>query len=551
MEEYFRFSKNKEERFLELILFAHLATIYCDSHLCDQEKELTKGLIRELVSEGYDRGDIELKAANIEKYILTTMQEKTKDFIMIFDTSIKQALPPAETELYNKLAHIIMKGALVDDKYKEQERRLFQHFRKVVVSVNREEEKKMDYGTSFKPEKEEVDDPDEGIYLLQGDTQKTEDPKTSPLKDTSLKVPVFEFSFVDDETYTNPRNNHLQKYEDGIPDDVSLYESDQLNKMEMVTRIWDVLRKKASDSLHVRYITSLTSSFVLDGCMYGLPVTDKTEIFIVGDLHGCYNNLKAVLWQTDFINKVNEDKDVYLVLLGDFFDRGIRTLDGIMPLVLQLVLEYPERVIVLRGNHEHFMVNEQGIVQSAVRPCETISFWQKHLSNDFFRKYMAFFEQLPLMAFFSNGIIAVHGGIPPAGIIENIKVLHDFNTLSVQDMKRLRYSVLWTDPGEAEDMPINMKAVFHAPFGKKQFRSFMEKIGAHLLIRGHEAVQNGCECTYPGSLMTVFSAGGKNNPHAFAYNEITPRFLRITSGNRLEAVKIRWEFFADESSSQG
>jgi hypothetical protein len=235
------------------------------------------------------------------------------------------------------------------------------------------------------------------------------------------------------------------------------------------------------------------------------------------------------------------------VFLGDFFDRGTRTLDGIMPLVLQLVLEYPEHVILLRGNHEHFVLNDQGIVESAVRPCETITFWKKHLSNDFFKAYMSFFEQMPLMAFFSNGIVAVHGGIPPARILTKIKSLDDLNTLQRIDKKRLIYSLLWTDPGEADDIPINLKAIFHAPFGKLQFKAFMEKIGGRLMVRGHEAIKNGCEYTYPNSLVTIFSAGGKDNPHSFAYNNIIPRFLRIRDNHSLEAVKIQWHHFPDES----
>lgn len=546
MEEYFRFSEKKQERFLELVLFTHLATIYSDSRLCEQEKVLTQKVIEELVNDGYDRQDIEAKVKKIEDYILNTMAEKTKDFIMLFETSIKHALPPAETELYHRLAHVIMKGACIDDAYQEQERRLFQHFRNVVISVNDEEQKKMDYGVALKKKEVVVNEKEEDKPVVEEAVG--EEPGAVSIPETveqETEQPVYKLSFIDDVIPETPGEQHYHQYEKGIPDEIPAYEKDQLKAIDMVKRIWEVQRGKNPESLKVKHITSPPVSFALYGFTYRLPASQKTEIIIAGDLHGCYNNLKAVLWQTDFMNRVSAGEDVYLVLLGDFFDRGTRTLDGIMPLVLNLILEYPERVIVLRGNHEHFMVNKEGIVESAVRPCETITFWKKYLSNDFLKAYMDFFEQIPLMAFFSNGIIAVHGGIPPAGVLKKVRLLSDFNKLDELDTKRLRYSVLWTDPGEVEDIPINLKAVFHAPFGKKQFAQFMNKIGARLMVRGHEAITKGCEFTYPGSCITVFSAGGSDNPHSFAYNNVIPRFLRITGNYNIEAVKIHWEYFED------
>jgi hypothetical protein len=54
------------------------------------------------------------------------------------------------------------------------------------------------------------------------------------------------------------------------------------------------------------------------------------ELTVVGDLHGCYSCLKAVLMQTSFFAKVNQfvsDPDHHpepkLVLLGDYIDRGM------------------------------------------------------------------------------------------------------------------------------------------------------------------------------------------------------------------------------------
>jgi diadenosine tetraphosphatase ApaH/serine/threonine PP2A family protein phosphatase len=542
--EYFVFSDSKVQRSLELMLFVHMAIMYSDSHLCEQERLLTGNLIEELMVMGYEKKDILKTKERIEEYLLLLSRINQDNFVNIFALSLKKGLPPMERDLHDKLAHILMKGAYCNGTRTEQERGIIDKFRKVLRELVDEEQKKADYGLLLGDKKTGTDVESDEEELASSKQQETS--LAGHLLPGEKKSPIYQFSFVDDMMPDTIKENHYHQYEGGVPDEVELYEEDQIRVMEMVQRIWDVQRKKGRDKLRVKNLFSLPEEFVLDGIVYGVPVTEDTEIIVVGDLHGCYNNLKAVLWQTNFKAKVNSGHDIYLVFLGDFFDRGTRTIDGIMPLVLQLILEYPDHVLVLRGNHEHLVKNRDGVVVNAVRPSDTFDFWKEHLSNRFFEQYMLFFEQMPVMAFFKSGIIAVHAGIPPADVIQKISVISDINHLDEIDTKKLLYSVLWTDPGTVEDCPINMKAVFHAPFGKKQFRHFMEKMGASLIIRGHEEVANGCEFTYPDTLITVFSAGGKDNPQSYSYTHVTPRFVRITGNTTVEAVKIHWEFFNDE-----
>jgi hypothetical protein len=541
--DYFVFSDDKGKQTLELMIFVHMAIAYSDSHLCEQEKLLTEKLVGELMVMGYEKKDILKTKERIEEFFLSLSRLHRDDFENIFAISLKKGLPPLEKELHDTLTHILMRGAYCDGAFTEQERDIVMRFRNVLRGLVDEEQIKTDYGLLFGGKKtvpvEESDEKEPDSAVQQ------ESEVAVHLESGEKKSPVYRLSFVDEMMPDTTKENHYHQYEAGIPDEVEEYEKDQLKVMEMVLRIWDVQRQKGRDKLNVKNVSSLPHEFVLDGIAYGVPAGEDTEIIVVGDLHGCYNNLKAILWQTDFKAKVNKGDDIYLVFLGDFFDRGTRTIDGIMPLVLQLILEYPDHVLVIRGNHEHFVKTREGVVVNAVRPSDTFDFWKDHLSNRFFEQYMLFFEQMPVMALCKNGIMTVHAGIPPADIVQKIGVISDINHLGESDAKKLLYAVLWTDPGAAEDSPINMKAVFHAPFGKKQFRQFMEKIGASLMIRGHEEVNDGCEFTYPDSLITVFSAGGKDNPQTYSYSHITPRFVRITANTRVEAVKIHWEFFND------
>jgi len=94
--------------------------------------------------------------------------------------------------------------------------------------------------------------------------------------------------------------------------------------------------------------------------------------------------------------------------------------------------------------------------------------------------------------------------------------------------------MLWSDPSEADAVPIELqRANARFPFGKKQFKSFMSRLGLRTLIRGHERLVEGFRKIYDdsdGTLLSLFSAGGEKNddlPESSNYREVTPMALTI------------------------
>ena len=75
------------------------------------------------------------------------------------------------------------------------------------------------------------------------------------------------------------------------------------------------------------------------------------RILAVGDIHGMYEKLIALMEQVQF--KPEED---LLVFLGDYIDRGPQPLEA-LNYVMALNKQYPERVIPLLGNHEVMCLN--------------------------------------------------------------------------------------------------------------------------------------------------------------------------------------------------
>ena len=308
--------------------------------------------------------------------------------------------------------------------------------------------------------------------------------------------------------------------------------------LDQAQAYWDKLRAEGKDKLSgVENVDALEfgSPGFLDGHVYVEPPSDKDfEMIVLGDLHGCYSCLKGALMQADFMEKVKayradpeNNPQIKLVLLGDYIDRGRFSYNGILRTVLKLFLTVPEHVYVLRGNHEYY-IEYQGRVYGGVRPAEAINSLVRHVPDEVFERYLKFFDSMPNMLVHDR-MVFVHAGIPRDALIR--ERWKDMGSLNDPDV---RFQMLWSDPSRAEVIPEDLQAASaRFPFGRRQFRSFMSKLGCNLLVRGHEKVNAGFKSVYRDDdirLLTVFSAGGIDNddiPADSNYRDVRPMALTI------------------------
>jgi len=277
----------------------------------------------------------------------------------------------------------------------------------------------------------------------------------------------------------------------------------------------------------------------LDGHIYWQPAVPgkKYDITVLGDIHGCYSVLKATLMQSKFFDKVDayrrdpqNNVEPRLVLMGDYIDRGLFSLNGVLRIVLQLFATAPEFVTVLRGNHEYY-VEYKGNIYGGVKPAEAINTLKPHVPMEVFRHYQSTFEVMPNMLFFDR-MLFVHGGIPKDRILK--EKYQDLSSLNDPD---IRFQMMWSDPSTADVIPADLqdKSARFA-FGKMQFKSFMQRVGCHTMFRGHEKVNEGFVVSYDdpaARLITLFSAGGSDNddlPQGSGYRQVTPMALTIEHG---------------------
>ena len=79
---------------------------------------------------------------------------------------------------------------------------------------------------------------------------------------------------------------------------------------------------------------------------------------IIGDIHGCSGALRLLLAKI-----MPDEKADRLILLGDLFDRGPDSW-GVFQMVRELADKFGDRFVLLRGNHEDYLLTPKLSVKS-------------------------------------------------------------------------------------------------------------------------------------------------------------------------------------------
>jgi predicted phosphodiesterase len=189
-----------------------------------------------------------------------------------------------------------------------------------------------------------------------------------------------------------------------------------------------------------------------------IRVDGVERVVFVGDTHGEYDATNKVI-QKYF------DKQTALIFVGDYVDRGPQSLANIEAL-LRLKLEHPDRIVLLQGNHENWKEH----------PIMPASFWES-LDNETLDLFAGVLAELPWSAVTPNGIMAVHGALPPVDSLEEI----DDISYGSNEWRHMTW-------GDYQDLPGQfLSDVGSRPqFGRDRFETLMERFGQRVLIRGHQ-----------------------------------------------------------------
>ena len=213
----------------------------------------------------------------------------------------------------------------------------------------------------------------------------------------------------------------------------------------------------------------------------------EAPIHICGDIHGYYYDLIRIFEHCGYPGEYN-----YL-FLGNYVDYGKQGLEVIC-LLLCYKIKYPEKITLLRGNHESsFMNREYGFFHECKRRYN-VRIWSSFIN---------LFNYLPFAAIIDEVIFCVHGGLSPElNKIEDI--LNIERPTDIPDTGLL-CDLLNSDPKkDVIEYGENDKG-YSVVFGEKIVLDFIKKNDLVLVIRGNKVLDEGFEFFAEKHLVTIFS----------------------------------------------
>ena len=215
----------------------------------------------------------------------------------------------------------------------------------------------------------------------------------------------------------------------------------------------------------------------------------KAPLYICGDIHGQYYDLLRVF---DILNYPPQSTFLFL---GDYVDRGKQSLECLL-LLLCLKIQYPDKIFLLRGNHECEALNK---IYGFYDECK------RRLSIKCFKKITNLFNMMPISALINENILCMHGGLSKD--LQNIEQINKILRPTDIPNEGLLCDLLWSDPNESltEDFGSNERNI-SVTFSKDYVKNFVEKNNLDLICRAHQVVEEGFEFFADMKLVTIFTA---------------------------------------------
>ncbi|GLT99366.1 hypothetical protein SLE2022_168070 [Rubroshorea leprosula] len=214
----------------------------------------------------------------------------------------------------------------------------------------------------------------------------------------------------------------------------------------------------------------------------------KPPIKICGDIHGQFSDLLNLLEYGGL-----PPHSSYL-FLGDYVDRGKQSLETIC-LLLAYKIKYPEKIFLLRGNHECASVNR---IYGFFDECK------RRFNVKLWKTFTDCFNCLPVAALIDEKILCMHGGLSPD--LHNLDQIRNLQRPTDVPDTGLLCDLLWSDPSkDIQGWGPNDRGVSWT-FGADRVTEFLRKHNLDLICRAHQVVEYGYEFFANRQLVTIFSA---------------------------------------------
>jgi serine/threonine-protein phosphatase 2A catalytic subunit len=211
-------------------------------------------------------------------------------------------------------------------------------------------------------------------------------------------------------------------------------------------------------------------------------------VTVCGDIHGQWHDLM------ELFRIGGSAPDTNYLFMGDYVDRGYYSVETVTMLVC-LKVRYPDRVFILRGNHESRQITQvYGFYDECVRKYGSANVW---------KMFTDLFDYFPLTALVEHSIFCLHGGLSPS--IDTLDHVRQLDRVQEVPHEGPMCDLLWSDPDDRSGWGISPRGAGFT-FGMDISQQFNERNGLSLVSRAHQLVMDGYNWSHDQSVVTIFSA---------------------------------------------
>ena len=211
-------------------------------------------------------------------------------------------------------------------------------------------------------------------------------------------------------------------------------------------------------------------------------------VTICGDVHGQFYDVQELF-------QVGGDcPDTNYLFMGDFVDRGYYSVETFL-LLLALKVRYPDRITLIRGNHESRQITQvYGFYDECLRKYGSVNVW---------RYCTEIFDYLSLSAIIEEKIFCVHGGLSPS--IQTLDQIRTIDRKQEVPHDGAMCDLMWSDPEDLEGWGLSPRGAGYL-FGGDVVATFNNTNNLDLICRAHQLVMEGHKSMFKETLVTVWSA---------------------------------------------
>ncbi|KAL5338266.1 serine/threonine-protein phosphatase PP1-1 [Aspergillus crustosus] len=183
------------------------------------------------------------------------------------------------------------------------------------------------------------------------------------------------------------------------------------------------------------------------------------------------------------------------VFLGDYVDRGYFSLET-LTLLLCLKAKHPDRVTLVRGNHESRQITQvYGFYEECLQKYGNASVW---------KACCQVFDFMTLGAIIDGRVLCVHGGLSPEiRTLDQVRVVARAQEIPHEGAF---CDLVWSDPDDVETWAVSPRGAGWL-FGDKVADEFCHVNDLTLIARAHQLVNEGYKYHFTNNnVVTVWSA---------------------------------------------